>query len=93
MCGIQLLERNGINDFELSYLIAEEYQGYSYGYEAVKAIIQYSFHELEPERIVAYILPDNTGSIRTAEKTGMQLESVTELNDITYLLYVIRNND
>lgn len=93
LCGIQLLERNGINDFELSYLIAEEYQGYSYGYEAVKAIIQYSFHELEPERIVAYILPDNTGSIKTAEKTGMQLESVTELNDITYLLYVIRNND
>lgn len=93
LCGIQLLERNGINDFELSYIIAAEYQGYNYGYEAVKAVIQYSLNELNIDRITAYILPDNTGSIKTAEKAGMQLESITEINDRTYLFYVITKND
>ncbi|MDF2802995.1 MAG: HAD-superfamily hydrolase, subfamily variant 3 [Anaerocolumna sp.] len=91
LCGIQLLERNGINEFELSYLVAPKYQNHAYGCEAVKAAIQYGFHELHLKRIVAYILPDNTSSIKTAEKTGMQLESIVEFNKITYLLYVIEN--
>lgn len=91
LCGIQLLERNGISDFEISYLIDPKYQGFSYGYEAVRSVIDYSFETLNPDRIVAYILPDNTNSIKTAEKAGMQLESVIEINDITFLLYIIKN--
>ncbi|MFV0342210.1 MAG: GNAT family N-acetyltransferase [Anaerocolumna sp.] len=91
LCGIQLLERNGISEYELSYLIDFRYQGLSYGYEAVTAVMEYGFQTLNLKRMTAYILPDNTGSIRIAEKTGMQLESVTVINDATYLLYVITN--
>lgn len=89
LCGIQLLERNGVNDYEISYLIDPRFQGLSYGYEAVRAVILYGFKELNLERIVAYILPDNTSSIKTAEKAGMQLESIIEMKDTTFLLYVI----
>lgn len=92
LCGIQLLERNGVSDYEISYVIDPWYQGHSYGYEAVNSVIQYGLQELKPERIVAYILPDNTSSIITAEKSGMQLESVLEINDTTHLLYVIMKN-
>lgn len=89
VCGLQLLERNGMKDYELSYMISPEHQGYNYGYEAVKDVINYGFTELNISKITAYIRPDNTSSIKTAEKVGMQLESITEINDITYLLYIL----
>lgn len=91
ICGIQLLERVQNSSYEISYMIDTKHQGNHYGYEAVNAVIQYGFATLHMDKIVAYVLPDNTSSIRTAEKVGMQLESLIELNKKDYLLYVINN--
>ena len=56
---------------ELGFLITVSRQGKGYATEVCKAIIEYAYEQLEAKGVVAYVIPENTASIRVCEKVGM----------------------
>ena len=57
---------------ELGYWFGEPYWGQGLASEAARATVQFGFHHLRLERIWAASLPENAGSLRVLDKTGLQ---------------------
>ena len=64
---------------ELSYWLAQNFRNRGYMTEAITAVIQYGFSDLELRRIQAYYSVDNPASGRVLEKTGMVHEGTLRL--------------
>lgn len=60
---------------EIGYTLSPEYQGNGYAFEAVKAVINYAFSELQKHRITASVDPDNIQSIKLLERIGFRKEA------------------
>ena len=58
----------------------QEYWGNNYATEAGKLIINYAFNELNLHKINAEVYPQNSASVRVAEKIGLKLE-ITRKNE------------
>ncbi len=55
---------------DLGYRFARKYWGQGIATEASIAALDFGFNELELEKIVAYIIPENIGSQKVLEKLG-----------------------
>ena len=84
---------DGHPEIEVGYRLMRSHWGRGFATEAVKAIRQYAFHVLCLPRLIALIDPQNTASIRVAEKIGMQYEKEVMLEGYTYpdRLYAVAN--
>lgn len=60
---------------EIGYTLALEYQGKGYATEALEAVIDYLFHNLNKHRIIASVDPRNEKSIKLLERIGMRKEA------------------
>lgn len=58
--GIEIREETGEN--EIGFMITKEYRNKGYAKEAVKAVLDYAYDELEMKNIHAYIKKDNSKS-------------------------------
>ena len=65
--------RNG----EIWYKISPDYWGKGNGTEALRAVLNFAFRDLDLHRITAGCAVDNQGSSRVLEKGGMQREGRT----------------
>lgn len=63
------------NEYNLGYIIHEDYQGYGYCTEACKAILEYGFNTLKVHRIRAACNPENISSWKVMEKLNMTREA------------------
>lgn len=72
--GIQFLQ-NDNQQVELGYTLNKNYQGKGYATEALKAVINYLFIDLQKHRITASSDPNNMPSIRVLEKLGFRKEA------------------
>ena len=84
---------DGQPEIEVGYRLVRARWGQGFATEAVSAIREYAFQVLRLSRLVALIDPQNTASIRVAEKIGMQYEKEVMLEGYTYpdRLYSISN--
>ena len=74
-CGLfHIPDVNGRPEIEIGYRLARESWGRGYATEAVLAVRDLAFDSLGLTRLVAMIDPDNTASIRVAEKAGLRYE-------------------
>ena len=64
---------------EVGWSLRSSYWGRGYATEAAKACIRYSFDVLRKPHLISLIDPDNTRSIRVAERIGEQLEGKVTL--------------
>ncbi|MEM9432436.1 MAG: GNAT family N-acetyltransferase [Pseudomonadota bacterium] len=55
-------------------LFSERHEGKGYAVEAARACIDHAWHVLKWKTIVSYIDPDNSGSIKVAERLGASLD-------------------
>lgn len=63
---------------ELGWVVAPRWQGKGYATEAVRACLTWGAEHFDPHTTVACIIaPDNTASIRVAEKAGFTLREQT----------------
>jgi ribosomal-protein-alanine N-acetyltransferase len=77
LIGAVSLNRSGrFNRAELGYWIGPEYWNSGYCTEAVKAILNYGFHELGYHKISARHFVGNPASGRVMQKAGMVREGV-----------------
>lgn len=75
-CGLfHFPDVNGQPEVEIGYRFARAYWGQGYATEAALAVRDYAFRELGLPRLIAMIDPQNTASIRVAEKIGMCYET------------------
>ena len=83
------MDRKGIDHIDIGYGILPEFRGKGYAFEAAKAIYDYGYQELNLEKIVAIVNPDNLPSIKLLSKLGLEFEKMVRLPDeeIEILLY------
>jgi len=68
------------NEGEIGYRLAKPFRGLGYGKEAALALTRFAFENSDWDRIVAYVVRENTASVRLVESLGMQ-----HVEDVDYL--------
>ena len=63
------------DEVDLGYRLKRKYWGRGLATEAGQASLAYGFDELDLEKIVAYVLPDNMGSIAVLKKLNFSYHS------------------
>jgi RimJ/RimL family protein N-acetyltransferase len=69
----------GWPDFEIGWTLRRQSWGLGYATEAARACVDYAFTVLNRSSLVSLIAPENTRSIRVAERLGEQLEGEARL--------------
>ena len=64
----------GWPDFEVGWVLRSQYWGRGYATEAANRCIAHAFTDLGRDHLSSFILPENTRSIRVAERVGERLE-------------------
>lgn len=68
--------REGYEDPELGFMIAEDYQGRGIATEVCQAILEYGREHFAFTKFLAFVHPENSASLRVCEKLGNQLEII-----------------
>ena len=84
-CGIKYIEEIGLP--EVGYRYLTEYWGRGIGTEAARACVEFARDDLKIKKLVALIIPENTASIRVAEKLGMTKGPLIHVYDEDALQY------
>ena len=86
---IGFLNPAGWPGFELGWTLARESWGQGYASEGARRALRYAFEDLDRDHVISLINPDNTASIKVAERLGEKLEGKTELFGNEVLIYGI----
>lgn len=87
---LPLKENDPASDVEVGWRVAGLMWGKGYAPEAVSVILRYALQTLCLERVIATIHPENTQSVRVAEKCGMLLVGAGDYFGQPCKLYEIR---
>jgi [ribosomal protein S5]-alanine N-acetyltransferase len=88
-CGLLSQEVDGERHVEVAYALAPEFWGHGYATEAARAIRDHAFRTLDAPYVISLILPDNTPSIRVAERNGMTFWKMAAFRVFTVRVYRI----
>lgn len=75
--------------FELGWTLARKFWGYGYASEGARRALTYAWEELDKDHVISLIDPQNTSSIKVAERLGETVEGKTELLGRDVLIYGI----
>ena len=68
-CGLRFFPET--NEVDLGYRFMKKHWGKGYATESSRASLNYGFHTLNLERIIAKAMPDNKDSLKVMQKLGM----------------------
>lgn len=88
-CGLLSQEIDGERQVEVAYALAPEFRGRGYAAEAARASRDHAFRTLEVPHVISLILPDNTASIRVAERNGMTFGKMADFKGYRLCVYRI----
>jgi ribosomal-protein-alanine N-acetyltransferase len=78
-CGLKRQQVENEVEVEVGYMLDRAYWGQGLAPEAARAWLTFAFDRLGLPRVISLIRPENTPSIRVAEKNGLRHE-----RDVTY---------
>ncbi len=90
---LEHIEVGGNHEVELGYTVSREYWRMGYATEMAGAMLCVGFSTLDVASIVAFTYPDNLGSRRIMEKSGLSYERDIEHVGRPHVLYRIRRAD
>jgi ribosomal-protein-alanine N-acetyltransferase len=90
-CGIKYLPE--IELPEVGYRYLTEYWGRGIGTETAQACVEFAREDLKIKKLVALIMPGNTGSMRVAEKLGMTRGPFIHVFDVDAYQYEMMLQD
>jgi RimJ/RimL family protein N-acetyltransferase len=88
--GLMRMEIEGREEIALGYIIHNPFWRKGYAFEASEACIDYAFKELNAERVISLIRPENEPSIKVAQKLKMKPVDIKEFAGFKHLIYVIQ---
>jgi RimJ/RimL family protein N-acetyltransferase len=71
---------DGVEEIEIGYWISRKHWGKGYATESAKALLEYGNKQLDKQRFIALIQPDNLSSQKVARKMGMELDKKVVLD-------------
>jgi RimJ/RimL family protein N-acetyltransferase len=77
ICG--LVKRDGLDDVDIGFALAERYWSKGYAFESAGAIMDYARDTVGLPRIVAITALDNRSSIALLEKLGLRFDKIIRL--------------
>ena len=87
--GLKYLE--DMDEVDLGYRFMKEYWGKGIATESAKACVNLGFNNLGLKRMIAIVLPKNTGSIRVIEKLNFEFEKeIIEDNQLAQVYSLIK---
>ena len=86
-CGLVRQEVEGESMLEAGYHFRRDHWGQGYATEAARACMAYAFRQLDAERVVSLIAPENVPSRRVAERNGMRAERQVVFHGRPHLMY------
>jgi len=93
--GLMKSEVNGENVVEIGYIFDNTAWGHGYATEAARACVDLAFGEIGLEKLYATIRPENTSSVKVAEKLGMrktgQYVKTYQGKEMPHDIYVLEN--
>ena len=78
---------------ELTWTIRRPSWGQGYATEGARVALAYVFQQMARDRVISLIRPENTASIRVAEKIGQRLQDRIEFYGGEALVYGIRREE
>lgn len=82
--------RDGYEEPELGFVIAQEYQRQGYALECCKAALEVGKEEYEFEMVQVFIKEGNVASIGLSEKLGFKFEQEIVYEEEKYLRYMLK---
>ncbi len=73
--------------FELGWTLGKEFWGKGYATEGARRALSYAFNEMDRDHVISCIHPDNTPSIRVAERLGEGVEGEAVVLGTKVLIY------
>jgi RimJ/RimL family protein N-acetyltransferase len=73
--------------FELGWVLSQESWGKGFATEGARRALDYAFSEMGRDHIISVIHPDNSASIRVAQRIGEKLERRAEFFGHEVLIY------
>ena len=86
---IGFLNPEGYPGFEIGWTLARHVWGKGYATEGGSRALQYAFKELDQRHVISLIHPDNTASMRVAERLGEKREGTVRLGEWDVFVYGI----
>ena len=87
--GLKYLE--DMDEVDLGFRFMKEYWGKGIATESAKACVNLGFNKLGLKRMIAMVLPENTGSIRVLEKLNFEFEKeIIEDNQLAKVYSLIK---
>lgn len=86
-CGVYFLTVDGVEEPEIGYRLARSSWGRGLATEAAIACRDVAVERYGLERLIAVIEPENTASIRVAEKAGFRVERTTTYKGLAVDIY------
>ena len=86
-CGLLAWFFKQQREVEIGYRFATKYWGQGLGTESAIAVRDYAWNQLNLDRLICIIQPENNRSIRVAEKLGMSYEQNTIFMNLDVRIY------
>jgi [ribosomal protein S5]-alanine N-acetyltransferase len=87
-CGLIWQDVDARKRLEVGYVFRKDQWGKGFATEAARACVEFAFALGEPE-VIALIRPENTPSIRVAERLGMILEGSVFWREFDHRIYQV----
>ena len=91
-CGLRPINEAG-PEIDLAYHFNKASWGKGYATEAVVAVLAHAFRSLGVDRVIAVVMPENVGSWRVAEKSGMRYEGSANYYGLTGVKKYVADRD
>lgn len=74
-----LIKREGLDNIDIGYGFLQVYRGQGYAFEATQAIMTYAKNDLQQDKVLAIVSPDNVASIHLLKKLGLRYQQLIRL--------------
>jgi RimJ/RimL family protein N-acetyltransferase len=88
-CGLIQQEVEGLTEIEIGYHLRRDQWGKGYATEAARACRDWAFANLDVERLISLIRPENLPSCRVAERNGMTIWKQVNWRELPHFVYAI----
>ena len=91
-CGLVTQSVDGVDEIEIGYHVRRDLWNQGYASEAARACRDYGFANLNVDRLISLIRPENLASRRVAEKNGMTIWKEVTKADLLHYVYAIERD-